>query len=52
MQKDINTSIFPLKFPNALIKEADISSVYKKKMKQSKEDYRPISILQISQKCM
>ena len=44
MQKDINSSISALKFPNDL-KEADIIPVYKKKSKLSKGNYRPLSIL-------
>ena len=44
VQKDINASISALNFPNDL-KEADLISVYKKKSKLSKENYRLISIL-------
>ena len=44
VQKDINTSASTSKFPNDL-KEADVITVYKKKSKLSKENYRPISIL-------
>ena len=44
VQKDINSSMSTLKFPNDL-KEADIIPVYKKKSTLSKENYRRISIL-------
>ena len=43
MQKDINAFISASKFPDDL-KEADVIPVYKKKLKLSKENYRPISI--------
>ena len=41
---DINVSIHSLKF-RAELKEADIVTVYKKKSKLSKENYKPINIL-------
>ena len=43
MKKDINTFISASKFPDDL-KKADVIPVYKKKLKLSKENYRPISI--------
>ena len=44
VQKDINASISTSKFPDDL-KEADVTPLYKKKSKLSKENYRPISVL-------
>ena len=51
VQKDINACISTSKFLNDL-KEVDVTPVYKKKSKLSKENYKPKVSFQISLKCM